>query len=335
MLKLGITSTRGLGRASRWLGRERHASFLLLEALARDGADAAAYDTLVARVRLPNGTWRQTAAGRLRRVDEALLAALERTHATASALSVLDLGVSTGVTSAELYDALSTRWSVDFTASDLYRDAFAVSAPRGGWTVVLDAGGSVLQHVVGPFVLPGQIEEAPVYAANRALKRWSERALVPRARRALASDAGAATRPYFERARAGRGLVVQRLPFFSWRCLELCRSTPGFRFATHDVTKPLGARATVVRALNLVISDYFDAATAAAAIAHLVEAVEPGGYLVAGQSRGLDPGAVRATVFRIDRGAADVVARLGEGYEFEPAVQRAAGGTSWKRACEA
>src|SRR5262245_46627940 len=128
MLKLGITTTRGLRSASRWLGRERHASFLLLESLAREECrDPGTYDTLVARVRMPNGTWRQTTAGRLRLVDDALVGALRHTHPRSHALSVLDLGASTGVTSVDLYETLSQRWNVVSTASDLYRDAFAVS----------------------------------------------------------------------------------------------------------------------------------------------------------------------------------------------------------------
>jgi hypothetical protein len=335
MLKLGITTTRGLRRAPRWLGRERHASFLLLEPLACEGCrDPSAYDTLVARVRMPNGTWRQTTAGRLRLVDDALVGALQRTHAPGSTLSVLDLGASTGVTSVDLYETLSQRWTVEFTASDLYRDAFAVSAPGRGWAIVLDGGGEVLQHVVGPFVLPGQLEESTAYPLNRALKRWSERVLVPRARRALALDAQARTRDYFAAAETG-GLAVRRLPFFSWRCLDLVRRTPRFRFVAHDVTQPVSDQVTIVRAVNIITSEYFDLPTATRAIGHALRGVEPGGYFVAGQSRGLDSTAMRATVFRVRGRAAEIVARVGDGYEFEEAVLGQPGDAAWRQACEA
>jgi len=335
MLKLGITRSRGLSRPRRWLGRERHASFLLLQVLALEGCqDPAAYDTLVARVRMPNGTWKQTAAGRLRLVDEVLVRALERTHAPGDALTVFDLGVSTGVTSVALYELLSQRWDVEFTATDLYRDAFAVSAPARRWAIVLEAGGDVLQHVIGPFVLPGQLEESAAYPANRALKRWSERVLVPRARQALAHDPEARERAYFVAGEVA-GLVVQRLPFFSWRCLDLMRRTPRFRFVVHDVTEPLPATATIVRAVNILTREYFDLPTVTRSIGHALRAVECGGYLVAGQSRGLDPAAMRATVFRVRGGAAEIVARIGEGYELEQLVQSQAADAGWRQACEA
>jgi SAM-dependent methyltransferase len=334
-LKFGITSTRSLGRPPRWLGRERHASFLLLDPLAREsGPDPAAYDTLVARVRMPNGTWKQTAAGRLRLADDALVGVLEDTRAPGGALSVLDLGASTGVTSVDLYERLSRRWSVQFTATDLYRDAFAVSAPARRGALVLSAAGDVLQHVFGPFVLAGQLEESAAYPVNRALKRWSERVLVPRARRALASDLAARDRPYFA-TKDVDGLVIQRLPLFSWRCLELLRRTARFRFLVHDVTEPPPTTATIVRAVNIITRDYFDLPTATRAIAHALQAVEPGGYFVAGQSRGLDPAAMRATVFRVHDAAAEVVARIGDGYELEETVRSQAARVGWGRACEA
>lgn len=324
MLKLGITRPQDLLHAPRWLGRERHASFLLLEALMREGVrDNALYDTLVARVRLPNGTWKQTASGRLRAVDAALLSALEKTHSNSPKLSVLDLGASTGVTSVELYEALARCWSVEYAASDLYRDAFAVGPPGGRWTLVLSAAGDVLQHVLGPFVLPGQLDESAVYPVNRALKQWSERRLVPAARRALAADAGASERSYFEGAEV-EGLVVKRLPLVTGRCLELARQSPGFRFVVHDVTRPLNVQATVVRAMNLITPDYFSPAMAGRAIGNALRAVEPAGYLVLGQSRGLGCDALRATVFRVAGRRAEVAARVGEGYELEETVQRAA-----------
>jgi hypothetical protein len=335
MLKLGITNPRDLTQPPRWFGRERHASFLLLEPLAVEGCpDSAAYDTLVARVRMPNGTWKQTAAGRLRLVDEALVRALERTHAPGRSLSVIDLGASTGVTSVDLFDALSRKWDVDFTVSDLYRDAFAVSAPAWRWAIVLDGQGNVLQHVIGRFVLPGQLDESAAYQANRALKRWSERVLVPRAREALAQDPTARERPYFAAGEVN-GLVIQRLPFFSWRCLDLMRRTPRFRFVIHDVTEPLPATATVVRAVNILTREYFDLPTLTRAIGHALRAVEPGGYFVAGQSRGLDPTAMRATVFRVRDGSAEIAARVGDGYELEELVRCEAAAAGWRQACEA
>jgi len=337
VLKLGITRVRGLARPTTRLGAERHASFLLLDDLARAGDDAAAaYDTLVARVRLPNGTWKQTAAGRLARLDAALVRVLRAARAPGSRLTVLDLGASTGVTSVELYDALAAHFAVEFTATDLYRDVVAVSWPGGGRTIVLDVHGGVLQHVLGPFVLPGQIDESWAYPVNRALKVWSERRLVPRARRVLARtdvERLAYLAPHVE-----DGLELRRLPFVASRCLRLMRTGAPFRFEAADVLRPMPWRASVVRAMNIVTRDNFDDERAAAALRHCLAAVEPGGLLVLGQSRGLDPATLRATIYRVDAAGPVVVERIGAGYEMEDVAAAAA--ATWEparegRACRA
>jgi hypothetical protein len=103
----------------------------------------------------------------------------------------------------------------------------------------------------------------------------------------------------------------------------------------HDVTEPPPTTATIVRAVNIITRDYFDLPTATRAIAHALQAVKPGGYFVAGQSRGLDPAAMRATVFRVHDAAAEVVARIGDGYELEETVRSQAARVGWGRACEA
>src|SRR5262249_27652781 len=150
---------------------------------------------------------------------------------------------------------------------------------------------------------------------------------------ALASDHAVRDRPYFTPSNVG-GLVVQRLPFFSLRSLDLIRHTARFRFLVHDVTEPPPTTATIVRAVNIITLEYFDLATATHAIANALQAVEPGGYFVAGQSRGLDPAAMRATVFRVHGNVADVVARVGKGYELEETVRSQAARMGWGRACE-
>jgi SAM-dependent methyltransferase len=323
VLKLGITRVGRLGRSRTWLGSERHASLLLLDDLARAGEDAAqAYDTLVARVRLPNGTWKQTAAGRLARVDAVLLRLLRATRAPGSRVSVLDLGASTGITSVELYDTLAAHFAVELLATDLYRDLVAFSWPRRPWAIVLDVHGGVIQHVLGPFVLPGQIAESWAYPVNRALKAWSTRWLVPRAQRVLAR-LDVERLPYLAPHVEDR-LEVRRLPFMVSRCLRLMRAGAPFRFEAADVLEPLPWRATCVRAMNIATRDNFDDARVAVVVRNCLRAVEPGGLLVLGQSHGLDPETARATIYRVDGGWPVAVERVGVGYEMEHVVAAAA-----------
>ena len=254
VLKLGITRLDDLERPKAPSGRLRHASLLLLRDLAAaEHAAPEAYDTLVARVKMPNGTWRQTAAGRLQQVDDLLLAELRPAMRRGARFRVLDLGVSTGVTSADLYERLRGECQVDFVASDLYRDLYAVRSLRLGWVVILDHLGHDVQYVVGRLVLPAHIDEARVYVANRLVKALARRIFLPEARRVLAA-AAAEGHPYFVTTVVLQHEVA-RLPFFAFRCLDLARREPGFRFETIDVTHPIPLRADVVRAMNLVTTD--------------------------------------------------------------------------------
>lgn len=318
MLKRGITTLRGLERPRTLFGRQRHASLLLFaELAARPDGDRDA-DRLVERVRLPNGTWKLTGAGRLADVDGLLCAQL-RDRPRAAPLTVLDLGASTGVTSVSLYERLRREHDdVTFIASDLYRDALAV---RGrGWTVLLTVRGEPLQYLLGPFVLPAQLVESPLYAGNRALKRLAERRLLPRARAALAALAG---EPPEEGTVPVDGLQVSRFSLLAACCRARLRSDARFRFEVIDVLQPLPGRATVVRALNVVTGDNFDALQLRRALRHCIAAVEPGGLLVLGRTP-LGGGETRATCYRRTADGLLPVARLRGGCEHEALTCRLA-----------
>jgi hypothetical protein len=318
VLKLGITRPRDLARRESWLGRSRHASLLLFADLANGAAGGgAAYDCLIERVRLPNGTWKQTAAGRLADVDDLLIDVLHASHPPGTPVSVLDLGASTGVTSLELCDRLRAAHPLRFIASDLYRDAIAVSGR--GWAIVCTPRGEDLQYVLGRFVLPAYLEESPLYAVNRALKRYARRRLAPRAR-AIARAAAGSALPLLESRRIGTHRVM-RLPLIASECLRRIRRDDGFAFEVIDVLEPIGARATVVRAMNVVTRDYWDRARARTALTNCLHAVEPGGLLVVGRTDGLARGGTRATCYRVDqRGRVAVAGRLHGGCELEGLV---------------
>lgn len=320
MLKRGITSVQGLARPHTVFGRPRHASLLLFaELAARPDGDAAA-DRLVARVRLPNGTWKLTGSGRLADVDALLCAQIRATLGGGTPLTVLDLGASTGVTSVALFDCLSREHAdLTFIASDLYRDALAV---RGrGWTVVLTLAGEPLQYVVGPFVLPAQLAESPLYAGNRALKRLAERRLLPRARTAIAA---LASEPPADGTVPVDGLQVSRFSLLAAGCRERLRD-PRFRFEVIDVLQPIAWRATVVRALNVVTADNFDALGLRRALRHCIDAVAPGGLLVLGRTA-LGGGETRATCYRRTGTGLVPLARLRGGCELEGLTCRLAAG---------
>jgi hypothetical protein len=151
VLKLGVTTRRGLGRAETWLGNPRHVSILLLRELAADPASTPEeYDRLTRYARMPNGVWRFTQHGRMRVVDAALMELLRARHAADTTLVVCDLAASTGATSVELYRAVRESFATEFVATDLYRDMIAVRSRHWPAAVVFDARGREVQYVCGP-----------------------------------------------------------------------------------------------------------------------------------------------------------------------------------------
>jgi hypothetical protein len=316
MLKPGIVTVDGLRRPAPRLAKQRHASFLLLRDLAEGGCDdSALYDRIIERVRLPNGIWKQTGSGRLRDVDATLVMLLESTHAPQKPVSVLDLAVSTGVTSVELYEMLRERFAVDFVASDFFADLFAVRPTHRRWAIVMDGAGAVLQHVIGPFVLPGQIAESAAYPVNRVLKRVSNDWFAPRARATLA-QVHTGELSYFTPVPVGE-MEVMRLPLLSYRCLDLIEHDPRFRFVPLDILRPLGRRAFVVRAMNIITPDHFDPPTAKTALLNCAHAVEPGGILITGRSNDTVAGREHVTFYRVANGRLTPLARLHGGCELE------------------
>ena len=206
---------------------------------------------------------------------------------------------------------------VDFLASDLYRDLYAVR--RGSWTGVYTAGGDEVQQILWRFVLPGQGAESWVYAGNRLLRRACRWLVAPRARAALARAPLAGLAP-FQRTRV-EAFEIQRVPVLSGECLALASQSPDFRFEVQDVCQPLPERATLVRAMNILTREHFDDATRERILRNLTAATLPGGLLVLGWSPWADPTRVEASVYRVAREGLERLATLNGGSEIDRFVK--------------
>lgn len=321
MLKPGIVTSAGLRRSKQWFGTKRHVSIAVLAELAKDPVEGGElYDRAVAQVRMPNGIWKRTGRGRLSDLDALVLAILRKHVPPASKLIVLDLAASTGVTSVELFRVLDGHFAVDFTASDLYRDLFAVRSIDWSWTGIFDGLGGEVQHVVGPFVLPAQTQESAAYPINRLLKRLSRRWFLAAARSALARVPLGDLEP-FQPHRIDE-FEVSKLPLVSSDCLRMARHDPRFRFEVCDIMRPLPRRAHLIRAMNILTRDHFADDQRASALRNLIDASLPNGLLVLGWSPALDSNAVQATVYGVVEGGLTRVGSVNGGSEIDRLVER-------------
>ncbi len=320
MLKRGIVSYDQLERPLTWLGKKKHASLLLLGDLFRQPApDGRHYETIFNQILTPNGTWKDSCVDRFAALDHMILATLAERWAPRTRLVVDDLGVSSGVTSVQLYELLRGQFSVDFLATDLYRDAIAVRSSRSNWIVVFDASGRELQHVLGWFVLPGQGRESALYPLNRVLRAISRRFLVPKAAEVFARY-DARDHADFQTITIDR-YEVTKLPLLSFECLRLARECDQFRVQVADVMQPLPRHADVIRAMNVLTPVYFDEARLRSGIANCVAALKPGGLLILGRSPMEEPYNVKATIYLNDGRGLCALRRLNGGYEGDHLVE--------------
>lgn len=114
--------------------------------------DAKIETAFYATLKMRNGTFKLTRASRFDEIEHAFKSVL--TSRAATIRSVLDIGVSTGVTTAEFADFLSSIGAAaEIVATDLYIDAYIVEPFRGfriladhdGWPMQYDLGGKAIR----------------------------------------------------------------------------------------------------------------------------------------------------------------------------------------------
>jgi hypothetical protein len=320
VIKLGITTLAGLQAPRTWLGKEKHASLLLLADPTLASRPAAGdHERIVKRVLLGDGTWRETAVGRLRALDQVAVEVLRQRRREGSPLRVFDVAASTGCTSVEFYHALRASFAVDFIASDRTRDVFAVRAHGSRLTTIVDGrNGDVLQYISGSFVLPGHGRESPIYLLNHVLRRLCARAQSSDLRAIVASATARGCEPFSWTSIAGHD--VMKLPLLSGDCLSLLKHDPHFRYELADILQPIDGTADVIRAMNILHDQYFRPDEIRTALRNCLAALADGGMFIIGRSPSDDPSAVKATIFAGKPHRIDAIARLNGGSEIEHLV---------------
>lgn len=252
------------------------------------------------RLKTGNATFKKTAHGRLRTIDEALVVQLDRAQARVD--RVLDLGISSGITTVELAEVLRRSGrSVSVTGTDRALEALLVDLPLGCRALV-EPNGHVLQYeVLGRAVRPWT--RRLDYVTGMALARGLvNRVLGPPARARAA-----------ERATAASVTLVSP---------RLSRSV-GVELAEDDVTRSNPRFVDgfdLVRAANILNRHYFDADALERAVGNVKSYLRgPGAWLLVVRTHGESDH--HGTLFRMNAAhGLDVIERWGEGSEVEALV---------------
>jgi SAM-dependent methyltransferase len=249
------------------------------------------------RLALPNGTFKTTRRGRLRDVDVWLL---EQLSPLPASLEVLDVAVSSGVTTAELLEALRERGVVvQAVATDLTLLGELLCF-GSHFDLLRDSRGTLLELRAGRFV-KGRPHDLQ---SPRRFVGWF----------ALAAIAGV-----LRMLRVAGFGVSHKVPLLS---LALRREA-GVTLEEADLFHAEGRwrRAfDLVRAANILNPAYFGHEQLRAAAMILAGYLRPGGHLLVAQSDDDGPHGNRASLLRLEGDALVAVARFNGGSEIDALV---------------
>jgi hypothetical protein len=247
---------------------------------------------------LANGTHKTTAPGRLGDVDDLVCGHFKGR----AAVRLLDVGISSGVTTLELLDRLEGQGT---RAGGVGVDVCV----RGefcsflGLDVLYDPEGRVLQ-VATPLFARGRPHHSLKSVPSKALR--------------LGMDLleSAHVRKWLRGPRLSRPLhlVTARLS-----------GRRGFEVVEHDVTLPRPAwdgSFDLVRAANVLNLDYFPPARLVTMVGNLTSWLELGGLLVLCRTSG-DDGSNHGSIYRKRDGTPGLehVERFGRGHELDPVIR--------------
>lgn len=257
-----------------------------------------------AKLRLPNGTWKTTYPNRLDDLNEWLLEFLPEGRR----LDLMDVAVSSGVSTLEWSDQLSARGVEHrLVAGDLYPHGWLTSW-GDRFAVLFDGSGrEPLLLEIGPATLPVR--------SDRRLVRLTRPLLRP-ALRSVARLARRLDDPPSREAGPPKGLVHRPVSLVSG---EL-RARAEVEVVQDDVTAPgrFAGQFDVVRAANLVQRAYFDEATLRSVLDNLRDRLRASGLLVV--CRTSDDGTNHATLLRRDGRGLVPEASINGGAEIQDLV---------------
>jgi hypothetical protein len=256
-------------------------------------------------IRLEDGTYKTTASHRLDDLNALFLSLLPE----ARPLKVMDVAVSSGVTTLELLNTLEAAGiQCDITAGDKSLTALLITIGNS-LAVLVDANGYPLQFDIFNLAIPNP-------PGGRNLVRYWAPLFLLKGAKWLCVDR---LRPNFDSIRP---LSWQRLGV---HCRSLALISPRVKSCSPNLTlidddiltnRAIRGRFHVIRAANILNQAYFDDRVLRDILLNLQSRLLPRGILAVCRTE--EGGANHGTIFRENgKGQFEVAARLGDGSEIE------------------
>lgn len=222
-------------------------------------------------------------AGRYLAIDEAIEREIVRVFDDRP-VRMLEMAASSGATTLDLFERLKHRRGVSVRATDFYNVIYVV--PRGGWRVVLDDDGNVIQFVGKHLVLSGRTRET----------KWVNRRFQ---KRLLKQPAPPTT-------------GAEQISLFHPRCIEAAARDPRFSLGREDAFNPDDSPCDVLRLMSFSRSVALE--KSAEFFARICRRITDGGLFVVGDNPDIAE-APYATIFQRMGGKLTAIQDLGGGYD--------------------
>ncbi len=237
-----------------------------------------------------DGIYKITKKGRFTDFDRELAEKAAAHFPTSQEIVVHDMGVSSGVTSLELYREMQQRRSVQMIASDYYDHLTLVDVP-----------GTILRHQV--WTVAFDTENRPIQTTG------------------LGTVFGFKPYPWrYAFVRLAQKWVDRHVRLFHPEVIQAAKTDPAFRIVHHDVFSPNPYPCHIVRAMNVITPKHFSREQTQSAIRASVHHLLPGGWLVLGRSIDEEDGRLRATVYQQQDGRLFPLWDYQGGYEWPELV---------------
>ncbi|OCP10176.1 MULTISPECIES: ATP-binding protein [unclassified Ensifer] len=265
-----------------------------------DGStDRARESEFFAKLKMRNGTFKLTQPSRFRELEIAFRPVLS--ERAAQLRDVLDVGVSTGVTTVELLRYLETCGSTPkVTATDLFIDAHIVEVATGV-RVLADPEGWPLQYDVAGLAIRPWIRRLDYVSLAFIPRQLAKAMLQPRLRALI---------------RSGKSEPVQMIT------RSLSRND-SIEFVEDDIMRrspDFTGRFDLVRAANILNKSYFSAEQICSAVANIRSYLKGRGSLLI-VTRTNEKGENRGTIFEVGAdGSFAALMRVGGGSEVEDLI---------------
>lgn len=318
MWKRGVTKRGEFANRALEMERQHRGwwpfSYRILKELEQDytAADEPLLERLYQSLAAGEGIYKITKRGRFSEFDLELVNRAKTHFKQDEQIVIHDMGVSSGVTSLELYREFQKFFhSIRMIASDYYDRLTLVDVPGrimpgSRWTVAFDRKGLPIQ-TTGLGTVFGVKPYPWRYALVRLVQYWVDRFVIPIAcQKRLDENSG----------------NVKAVRLFHPEVVQASLSDPSFQLIQHDVFRPYLHPCHIVRAMNVITPRHFSHEQTREAIRSSIQNLKPGGWLVLGRSMDEVDGRLRASVYQMQEGTLRPLWHHQDGYEWPELVDK-------------